>query len=72
MVSSSSAPVIRRFPGTLEETEPESDNEDDQVEIKDKARTLRLWMEINKFIFEPKTFSNIKLIHLYRIYRMLL
>lgn len=56
MVSSSSAPVIRRFPGTLEESEPESDNEDDQVEIKDKARTLRLWMEINKFIFEPKTF----------------
>lgn len=41
MVSSSSAPIIRRFPETLAETEVESDNEDDAVDIKDKARPLR-------------------------------
>ncbi|XP_056900842.1 uncharacterized protein rusc1 isoform X4 [Takifugu flavidus] len=41
MVSSSSAPIIRRFPETLEETEQESDTEDDAVEINDKARPLR-------------------------------
>lgn len=61
MVSSSSAPIIRRFPGTLEETELESDNEDDAVEIKDKARPLRFLKEISEFIFESKTFENNKL-----------
>lgn len=53
MVSSSSAPIIRRFPGTLEEAELESDNEDDDdgVERKDTARPLRLLMGINEFVF---------------------
>lgn len=49
MVSSSSAPIIRRFPETLEETEAESDNEVDAVEIKDKARPLRFLMEIYEY-----------------------
>lgn len=47
MVSSSSVPIIRRFPEALEETEAESDKEDDGVQIKDKARPLRLLMEIS-------------------------